>query len=123
MWRKDNFTGWGREIYNNGEIFEGKFINGKLNGKGIYKNKNNNKNIYVGDFINSMKNGKGELYTNDFHYRGDFLKNRICGKGKIEIYNEGEYEGTFKDDQFEGKGMLKFKNGILLKELKRVMGN
>ena len=110
MWREDRFTGWGREIYNNGEIFEGKFINGQINGKGIYKNINN-KNIYIGDFINSMRNGKGELYTNEYHYQGEFYKNKINGKGKMEIYNEGEYEGTFKDNQFDGKGMLKFKNG------------
>ena len=110
MWKRDNFTGWGREINKNGEIYEGKFVNGKLNGRGTYKNMNN-KETYIGEFMNSMKHGKGELYNNEFHYTGDFIYNKMNGKGKIEIYNEGEYEGTFKDDQFDGKGMLKWKNG------------
>ena len=35
MWRSDKFTGWGREIRENGDIYEGRFVNGKLNGKGI----------------------------------------------------------------------------------------
>ena len=110
MWRRDNFSGWGREIKENGDIFEGKFINGKLNGKGIHKNKNNN-TTYIGEYYNSMRHGKGELYTNDFHYKGDFNNNKFEGKGKIEIYNEGEYEGDFKDNLFDGKGMLKWKDG------------
>ena len=110
MWRNNIFTGWCREINANGEIYEGKFVNGKLNGKGIYKNKIN-KSTYIGDFENSMRHGKGELFTNDFHYKGDFRNNKLNGKGRIEIYKEGEYEGTFKDNQFEGKGMLKWKDG------------
>ena len=110
MWRRDKFTGWGREIKENGDIYEGKFVNGLLNGKGIHKNKNN-KTTYIGDYYNSKRHGKGELYTNDFHYKGDFFQNKFEGKGKIEIYNEGEYEGDFKDNLFEGKGMLKWKNG------------
>ena len=109
-WRNDIFMGWCREINANGELYEGKFVNGKLTGKGIYKNKNN-KSTYIGDFENSMRHGKGELFTNDFHYKGDFRNNKLNGKGKIEIYKEGEYEGTFKDNQFEGKGMLKWKDG------------
>jgi hypothetical protein len=110
MWRRDNFTGWGREITKNGDIFEGKFVNGKLNGKGIYKNKRN-QSTYVGEFVNSMRHGKGELYTKEYHYKGEFNYNNMDGEGKIEIYNEGEYEGSFKDNQFDGKGMFKWKDG------------
>ena len=110
MWRSDKFTGWGREIRENGDIYEGRFVNGKLNGKGIYKNKKS-KNTYVGDFLNSNFNGKGELYTQNYHYQGDFINNKKNGNGKIEIYNQGEYEGTFKDDQFDGNGMMKWKDG------------
>ena len=110
MWRRNNFTGWGREITENGDIFEGKFVNGKLNGKGIYKNKKN-QSTYIGEFLNSKRHGKGELYTKEYHYKGDFSYNNMDGEGKIEIYNEGEYEGTFKDNQFDGKGMFKWKDG------------
>ena len=110
MWRNDKFTGWGREIRENDDIYEGRFVDGKLNGKGIYKNKKS-KTTYVGDFLNSKFNGKGEIYTMNYHYHGDFINNKMNGNGKIEIYNQGEYEGTFKDDQFDGNGMLKWKDG------------
>ena len=46
-WRNNEFTGWGRKSMRNGDVFEGKFINGELNGKGIFKSKDNN--IYIGD--------------------------------------------------------------------------
>ena len=114
MWKRNKFTGWGKEIRQNGDIYEGKFINGELNGKGFYKNKI--KNItYIGDFIDSKKHGKGELFTKDYHYKGDFMNNKFEGYGKIELYNEGEYEGTFKNGLFDGKGMLRWKDGSFYK--------
>jgi hypothetical protein len=85
-WRNDEFTGWGREIRKNGEIYEGKFVNGKLNGKGIYKN---GSIFYVGNFINYVKDGKGELFTNNNHYVGNFKKNKMHGNGRIEIDKKG----------------------------------
>jgi len=110
MWRDDKFTGWGREIRENDDIYEGKFIDGKLNGKGIYKDKKN-KITYIGDFLNYKFNGKGDLYTKNYHYQGDFNNNKMNGNGRIEIYNQGIYEGTFKDDQLDGNGILKWKDG------------
>ena len=69
-WRNGEFTGWGRESRRNKEVLEGKFIDGTLNGKKIYKKSNNS--LYTGDFVNSQREGFGELYTNRFHYIGEF---------------------------------------------------
>ena len=67
-WRNDEFTGWGIKCMRNGDNFEGKYINGKLNGKGIFKN---SKNLYKGDFIDNVRYGKGELITENYHYIGE----------------------------------------------------
>jgi hypothetical protein len=111
-WRKGRFTGWGRQILNNGEIFEGNFNNGKLNGKGIYKYRDI---LYVGDFENNKKQGKGEKITKDYYYKGDFNNNKIDGYGKIQFINNkddiSEYEGFFKENNIEGKGIMKWGNG------------
>ena len=107
-WRHNRFTGWGREKYLNGEIYEGKFINGKLNGKGIYKD---DYNLYIGDFKKSVKHGIGELFTDDYHYVGNFKNDKIDGKGRIEIYGKGIYEGNFKKEQINGFGIFKYYNG------------
>ena len=111
-WKNGEFSGWGRIIYNNGQAFEGKFTNGKLNGKGVYKYKDA---LYVGDFLNNMRQGKGVLMNNKFRYIGQFNMGKIDGYGKIIFYEdkegEGEYEGFFKNNNIEGKGIMKWKNG------------
>ena len=112
-WRNGQFTGWGREIRKNGDIFEGNFKNGKINGKGIYKYKD--KILYVGDFENNLRQGKGEKITKNYHYIGEFNNDKIDGYGKIRFYNDKEgkfeYEGFFKRNNIEGKGIIKWKNG------------
>ena len=107
-WKDDEFNGWGREIRKNGEIYEGKFVDGKLNGKGIYKD---GSIFYVGNFVNYIKDGKGELFTNNYHYVGNFRNNKMDGEGRIELYNKGVYEGQFDKDEMNGYGIFKFNNG------------
>lgn len=108
-WRNDEFTGWGIKCLRNGEIFEGKFINGKLNGKGIFKY---GKNIYEGDFINNQRCGKGDLTTEKYHYKGEFKNNKLEGQGEIDFFEGGQrYEGTFSGNNINGKGIYKWKNG------------
>ena len=107
-WKNNQFTGWGREVRKTGEIIEGKFIGGVLNGKGIYKDA---KLLYVGNFINNIRHGKGELFTGDYHYIGNFNNNEIDGKGRIELYNDGIYEGKFNNGEITGHGVFKFNNG------------
>ena len=107
-WRENKFTGWGREIREGGEMYEGKFIDGELNGKGIYKKGNI---YYIGNFSNFKKQGKGDLFTKKFHYRGEFNDDEMNGEGRAEIYEKGIYEGTFKDNEITGKGVYMFKDG------------
>ena len=108
-WRRGEFTGWGRNYYRNGDILEGKFINGEINGKGTLKNKDS---IYIGEFINGEKYGKGDLTTEKYHYNGEFKNNKFDGFGIIEFLNEGhKYEGYFDKNEMSGKGIYKWKNG------------
>ncbi len=110
MWKNDKFSGWGRESRSNGDVFEGRYENGLLNGKGIFLNEKKCK--YVGDFINTKRWGKGELTTDKIIYKGDFYNNYIQGTGRIKFLRDGiEYQGTFNYDQIDGKGIFKWKNG------------
>ena len=109
FWRKGEFTGWGRKSTRNGEIMEGKFVNGALNGKGFYKNSNC---FYEGEFINSKKCGKGELKTKKYIYNGYFDNDEFNGKGTIEFLEEGsKYKGEFLKNEISGKGIYEWKNG------------
>ena len=112
MWRNNTFSGWGRIIKKNGHVFEGKFNNSIMNGKGVYKYKDI---LYVGNFENGIRQGKGVLLTKNFQYKGQFSQGKIDGYGKIvfiEPSNEVcEYEGFFKNNQIEGNGLMKWRNG------------
>ena len=109
-WREDEFTGWGREARINGDVFEGRFVDGAIYGKGI--NQNYKGNIYVGEFIDSKREGKGELKTKKIHYVGDFKYDRFNGKGKLVFLTQGhEYEGEFKNNEINGIGTFKWNNG------------
>lgn len=109
-WQNDKFTGWNKEKFNNGAVLEGKYVDGKLNGKGIYTNKSGD--LYEGDFENGYKNGKGIEKTQEAEYEGDFHLNKIEGKGKLNYKDTGEYyEGEFKDNNFTGMGTFKWNNG------------
>jgi hypothetical protein len=83
-WRNGQFSGWGREIKNNGEVFEGKYNNGKINGKGIYKYRDI---LYIGDFENNIRQGKGEKICKYYYYKGEFKNDKIDGYGKIQFIN------------------------------------
>ena len=111
-WRNGQFSGWGREIRYNGEVYEGKFKNGKINGKGIYKYRDI---LYIGDFENNIRQGKGEKITKNYYYKGDFNNDKIDGYGRIQFINskdgKSEYEGFFKNNNIEGKGIMKWRNG------------
>jgi len=110
MWKEDKFSGWGRESRCNGDVFEGRYENGLLSGKGIFLNAKNDK--YIGDFKYMRRWGKGKLATNKFIYEGDFYNNDIHGKGQIIfIENEAEYKGSFQKNKISGKGVFTWKNG------------
>lgn len=109
-WQNDKFTGWGRECRRNGEVYEGRFINGLLNGKGVYMNANKDK--YVGDFVNSQRTGFGELTTKKMNYVGQFNNNVFEGKGRLLFLEEGEeYNGEFHNNEMNGYGVFKWRLG------------
>ena len=65
---------------------------------GIEYNSFNNKLIFEGEYLNGKINGKGkEYYDNgELEYEGEYLNGKRNGKGKEyykygELYFEGEY--------------------------------
>ena len=86
-------------------------MNGEINVKGILKKES----VYIGEFINGERCGKGDLTTEKYHYKGDFKNNKFDGFGVIEFLNEGhKYEGHFDENEMSGKGIYKWKNGDIL---------
>ena len=119
-------NGVGKYISSGGDIYEGTFKNGILNGQGkmthywgIYEGTfvdgglNTGKitypdgDIYEGTFVDYQLNGTGKItYANGSISEGTFKDNKlISGTGVIDN-DEGYYEGEIENDKPQGKGKL-----------------
>ena len=119
--------GKGTKITTNGKC-KGDFVNGHLNGLGVYKFSDGvsyegefkddrahgngvltgaNGDIYAGAFAHGLPNGKGAFYGIDgSKYNGDWVSGSHNGKGTETEANGDKYVGDFLDGLRNGKGVL-----------------
>ena len=104
-------------------IFEGKYKNGKKNGKGKEYNKFGEL-IFEGEFIDDKRNGKGKEYdssSGNVLFDGEYKNGKRHGKGiEYDIYNKIIFKGEYLNgkiwsgfaqeiyDQFIFKGEYKY---------------
>ena len=71
-----------------------------------------NGNIYNGKILEGMANGKGVMkYNNGGQYDGYFIRDKKEGSGTWRMANGNVYTGGFKNEKFNGKGTVKYKTG------------
>lgn len=66
---KNQLSGQGKRVSSSGEVYEGKWVDGVLEGFGKYETSNVS---YHGNFSNNLENGYGILTTSNFVYQGNF---------------------------------------------------
>ena len=74
-------NGKGKEYYSNGNIlYEGDYINDKVEGNGKYIDENGE--CYIGQFKNGLRNGKGIFFSSDgnIKYEGNWIKGEFVDK-------------------------------------------
>ena len=104
-----NISSYITKIYKNGR-YEGEYLNGKREGKGIYKYNNGDK--YEGEYKNDLKEGYGTYrFQNGDVYTGEYKNGLFEGKGKYEYVDGDIYEGEYKEDLREGEGVYIYNNG------------
>ena len=98
-------NGIGKEYDGRNDIlmFEGRFLNGKRNGKGKEYNYYYLDVIdFEGEYLNGKRNGKGKEYDdNKLIFEGEYLNDLRNGKGK-EYYEYTEYlcfEGEYLNNK------------------------
>ena len=96
--------------YDNGDKYEGDFVDNVKEGKGIYYFSNGD--IYEGEFFEDEKDGYGIYsYKNGEKYEGEFKEDKKDGHG-IYYYLDGDrYEGEFKKGLAEGRGAYYYQDG------------
>jgi hypothetical protein len=71
-------------------------------GRGIYAYKN--KNIYEGHWINNKINGMGRMISKNYVYQGHWINGKATGKGVlIDTKTKTKYKGTFSNFRPNGK--------------------
>jgi preprotein translocase subunit SecG len=104
-WVDDLRHGKGKITFVNKSSYDGNWSNGQINGRGVYTYFNGN--VYNGLFENGLPMGYGKMtYLNGDVYEGDWKKGQRYGAGKM-FYKNGEYfVGHWKKDKREGEGKL-----------------
>lgn len=132
---EDRLTGYGKYLWNDsgvsyegdledgkphgkgrlfvgGQNFEGYFIDGKVSGRGTYRDDKGNR--FEGEFLDGKFKDtcKARLdFDNGDRYEGLTANNRFNGIGKYIFANRDQYQGKFVQGKKYGEGKYSFANG------------
>lgn len=109
------FHGWGTLYYPNGAImYAGSWHMGKFHGNGTLFDKDGSVK-YQGVFTNGEQtptNNHFETLTNEFGiYEGEVSEGKKHGFGTFTFFEGHKYVGEWKDDRYNGFGILYYANG------------
>jgi hypothetical protein len=74
--------------------------------------------VYEGTFKDDLRHGKGKLKFSDsdpsvrLRYEGEFDFDRMSGKGTLWYQNGDMFDGSFKDNAFNGQGSYQYASSI-----------
>ena len=104
-------------------LYEGSFVDGEFEGRGIYYDKNGNID-YEGEFLDNMRHGQGILYEEGAYtrkvYQGEFAFGRPQGTGTLfntfgkAYYTGAMHEGHINFTSFLPSTLEDIQNSFLL---------
>ena len=91
--------GHGRFVWENGNIYDGLWKEGKQDGNGNFTFENGDK--YKGHYTEGKRSGYGTYtWKSGNYYVGSWKEDKMSGKGKFHWAKDGgTYEGMFNEDQ------------------------
>ncbi len=110
MWENNIPQNPSKYIFPNGDSYEGVLRDGKVDGQG--KKTDAQGNISEGNFVNGSLNGYGTVrYVSGDFYEGIWKDGRLNGQGKMTKANGDIFEGNFVNDELQGYGKAWFASG------------
>ena len=99
---KDNSQSEGIQRFDNGDIYEGAFKNGRKHGKGVLRTRNNRS--YEGYWQFDKPHGFGiNTFPNGKIYTGNFENGKPVGEGQWTYADGRTYNGTWVKGSFLNK--------------------
>jgi radial spoke head protein 1 len=108
----------------NGDTYEGEYLNGKRQGKGIQRSYKlpyslglytfkNGRNWYEGDWNNNKKHGVGKfVYSDGSSYEGEWDDDKRHGNGTFIYANRDSYKGDWRNNLKHGQGTYTYSTGV-----------
>ncbi|XP_041361339.1 MORN repeat-containing protein 2-like isoform X2 [Gigantopelta aegis] len=97
-------------VFPNGDKYEGEYIQsagGSLERNGFGTHTTTDGVVYEGDWVSDKMTGRGKLtHPSGAVYEGEFLNNKFNGQGKYVWPNGSFYEGQFVDNRLQGDGQF-----------------
>jgi len=100
--------GYAVRKFANGDELSGEFIRGATSGRCSYRFANGA--VYEGEFTPGGANGFGVKQAAGMRYIGEFKDDKFNGRGVLKFSSGDVYKGEFKDDALHGKGIYQFAN-------------
>jgi radial spoke head protein 1 len=98
------YTGKATASYPNGDVYEGDFLDGIREGRGIYRYGGNG-DKYDGEWKQNCKHGIGKMaYNGKGEYQGYWENGRRHGEGVFTYPNGDVYSGWWRFGEKEGTG-------------------
>jgi len=111
-WKNKAAHGYGSMKWQNGDRYEGDWVDGVRQGKGKYVSKSSG-GVYDGEYRNDKKDGSGKyVWSNGDWYEGEWKQGLRHGQGVYVWKDKNEkYDGEWKDGIKEGSGKFIYANG------------
>ena len=110
-WFKDLRQGKGKIQFLPGtyieEYYEGEWHNDDKHGEGTYVYRKDEGTIYAGSWRRNKREGVGKIsYIDGSYYRGDFVKEKMHGRGIYIGVDGSQYDGEWEENMRQGVGTL-----------------
>lgn len=102
--------GKGRNIWPEGDWYEGGFKRGKKHGFGIQRLLDKQ---YFGEYVEDFREGYGTIsFDNGDVYRGCMYQDNMCGYGELITADGKMLRGYFVDNEFKGQTFYTILNKV-----------
>ncbi|EKX50219.1 hypothetical protein GUITHDRAFT_54890, partial [Guillardia theta CCMP2712] len=82
--KMDRALGGGELLCPDGSSYQGEFMNGVADGRGVYRGVNRG-DVYQGEFMAAHRHGRGRLsFANGDKLDGEFCWNKLCGRATFQ---------------------------------------